>query len=260
MAGVLYTVGTNEVRIAQTQTNYPSPIDVVDLSSGQITLIQPMNNTFVRFTPGIQPPPPPHAYHPPVDAQAEPPPAPAGIGPANFPGMPPRPNMPLPPDGLPPGIGPQAQAGNVPAMPVPGSPAAVPQMPDMPRMPVPPGAGLELRATGATTNLFGYPCEQYEIARGDQVMDIWATEQLLAFQGYLATQPRRFAPPMIEEQWARLVRAKKIFPLSAVLQTREGVEQYRFAVQSITPHQLTTAERNGFDPPENYVELQPRPF
>lgn len=258
MAGLLYTVDTNELRIAQTQTNYPSPIDVVNLSSGQVTLIQPMNNTFVRFTPGIQTPPPPHAYHPPVDAQAEPPPAPAGIGPTNFPGMPPLPDMPMPPAGLPPGIGPQTQAGSVPAMP--GPPAGTPQMPMMTQMRIPPGAGLELKPTGATTNLFGYTCELYEIARGDQVMEIWATEELLPFQGYLATQPRRFAPPMIEEQWARLVAAKKIFPLSAVLQTREGVEQYRFEVQSITPHQLTTAERSSFEPPENYVELLPRPF
>jgi hypothetical protein len=253
MAGLIYTVGTNFLRIAQTETNYPSPIDVVDLSSGRITLIQPMNNTFVRFTPGIQPPPPPHAYHPPVGAEPPLPLAPAGIGPTNFSGMPNMPNMPPPPAGLPPGIGPQSQGANVLPM-----PAAAPMVPMPARMP--PGAGLELRATGATTNLFGYSCEQYEIARGDQFMEIWATGQLPPFQNYLATQPHRFAPPMIEEQWAGLVTAKKLFPLSAVLQTREGVEQYRFEVQSVTPHGLTTAETDGFEPPKSYVELQPHPF
>jgi hypothetical protein len=83
---------------------------------------------------------------------------------------------------------------------------------------------------------------------------------LFPFQNYLAMQPHRFVPPMIEQQWARLVTAKKLFPLSAVLQTRKGVEQYRFEVRSVTPHPLTAAETNGFDPPQNYVELQPRPF
>ena len=91
-------------------------------------------------------------------------------------------------------------------------------------------------------------------------MEIWATDQLPPFQHYVAMQPRRFAPPLIEEQWAGLVTAKKLFPLSAVLQTREGVEQYRFEVQSITPHGLTAAETNGFGPPTRYVELRPHPF
>ncbi len=262
VTGLLYTVGTNELRIAQTQTNYPSPIDVVNLSSGQITLIQPMNNTFVRFTPGVRPPLPPHAYHPAVETQPEPLSAPGarpGIGPANFSGAPPvpaMPNMPMPSGGLPPGIGPQAGGNNV--SPMAAAPAAMPPMPQIRLMP--PGVGLELRVTGATTNLFGYSCEQFEITRGDQIMEIWATGQLMPFQDYLAAQPHWFAPAMMEEQWAGLVAARKLFPLSAVLQTREGVEQYRFEVQSITPHSLTAAETNGFEPPTRYVELRPRPF
>ena len=178
---------------------------------------------------------------------------PPGIGPqaraGNTPSAPNTPAMPMPPGGLPPGVGPQAHADAAPAMPA---------MPPMHMMP--PGGGLELKATGETTNLLNYPCARYEIKQNDQTMVIWATDQLLPFQMYLPAEPHRFAPPMIEEQWAGLVTAKKVFPLSAILTRENGVEVYRFEVQSIAPGKLTKEEARGFQPPEGCVELQARPF
>lgn len=284
--GLLYTATTNAIRVEITDTNFPNAIDVMDFNSGQMTLIQPMNRTFVRFTPGAPhaPTPPPHAFHPNAEARLQPPAMPAGMGPTNAPGMP---GMPMPPGGLPPGFGPQQQSANaiaappgapsMPAMPMPPSglppgigpqahadPAgagAMPGMANMPPMPmVPVGGGLEVRATGETTNLFNYPCQRYEIRQNEQVMEIWATDQLLPFQPYLGMEPHPFAPPTIEEQWGRLLSAKKLFPLSAILRLDGGVERYRFEVQSIEPKQLTAADLRGFQPPEGYTEMQPRPF
>jgi hypothetical protein len=125
---------------------------------------------------------------------------------------------------------------------------------------IPPGGGLELKATGQGTNLSNYPCSRYEIKQNDQIMEIWATDQLFPFQPYLPTEPHRFVAPTIEEQWAGLVAIKRLFPLSAVLRAENGVERYRFEVLSISPRPLTAAEMKGFQPPEGYVELQPRPF
>jgi hypothetical protein len=276
--GLLYTIGTNYLRVEMTETNFPNAIDVVDLKSGQLTLIQPMNRTFVRFNPasqsaaGVSPGFPGGAggLPPGIGPRTQPgnpagPPAmpvpPPGIGPTNFPGMPAMPTL---PGGLPAGVGPQAQPPSAAgALARPELPAR-PQPPDagsMPAMPIaPPSVGLELKATGESTNLLGYTCERYEIKGRGQTMEIWATDQLVPFQVYLSAQPPGFGPPMIEREWSALLSAKKLFPLRAVLTAANGVERYRFEVQSIKPGKLTKAEAAGFQPPEGYVEMQPRPF
>lgn len=40
--GLLYTMGTNFLRVEMTDTNFPNAIDIVDPDSGRITLVQPM--------------------------------------------------------------------------------------------------------------------------------------------------------------------------------------------------------------------------
>jgi hypothetical protein len=267
-AGLLYTVGTNFMRVEMTDTNSPNAVDIFDLRSRQVTLVMPISGTFLRFQPAA----PGSAGLPPgIGPRSQPgrsprapamrPRVPPGVGPTNLPGMP---SMPAPPGGLPPGIGPQA--------PPPAEPEARarPNLPDRPAnagmasMPamamVPPGGGMELQATGQKTSLLNYACERYEIKQGPETMEIWATDQLVPFQVYLSVQPPSVTPPMIECQWSALVSARKLFPLRAVLKTENGVERYRFEVQSITPGRLTEREVLGFQPPEGYVEIQPRPF
>lgn len=285
---LLYTIGTNFLRVEMTDTNWPNAIDLLDRDSGQMTLVYPHNGTFVRLRtaannssgapPGFPTPPgglppgigpqsrsaAPVAPAMPVQPQMPGPPQnlPPGIGPTNRPGMPGMPAMPAPPGGFPPGLGPQAQA------PAPPSRPTMPIMPAMPgnsgmrRMPVMPMMpdGLELQATGEKSTLLGYPCERYEIKQRADTMEIWATDQLLPFQPYLPAEPPGFGPPMIEEQWSKVVTVKKLFPLRASLRAENGVERYRFEVQSITPAKLTENDYKGFQPPEGYVEVQPRPF
>ena len=285
---LLYTVGTNYLRVEMTDTNWPNAIDILDRNSGQMTLVFPHNGTFVRLKaaannssasppgfpqmpsglpPGIGPQArsnPPGASAMPMRPQMPVPPQrlPPGVGPTNLPGMSAMPAMPAPPGGLPPGIGPQAQtpgAAGPPAAPnMPGMPGN-PGMGSMPAMPMMP-EGMELQATGEKTNLLGYACERYDIQQRGETMEIWATDQLPPFQAYLPNQPPGFGPPMIEEHWARLVSAKKLFPLQASLRADNGVERYRFEVQSITPARLTENDYKRFQPPEGYVEIQPRPF
>ena len=92
-------------------------------------------------------------------------------------------------------------------------------------------------------------------------MEIWATDQLLPFQPYLEKQPHRFRPQMIEEQWGDLLKAKKLFPLLAVLKVGNGAERYRFEVQSVTPEKIKPGEEAQlFQPPPDYQEIQPLPF
>jgi hypothetical protein len=285
---VLYTIGTNCIRVEMTDTNQPNAIDILDRNSGQMTLIYPHNGSFVRFnvranTSSASPPgfprmpaglPPgigpqaranmPAASARPVAPQMPMPPQglPPGIGPTNLSGMPTMPARPGPPEGLPPGIGPQAQAPGAagpPALPnLPGMPGN-PGMRSMPMMPMMP-EGMELQAAGEKSTLLGYPCERYDIKQHGEAMEIWATDQLPPFQAYLPIQPPSFAPPMIEEQWARLVSARKLFPLRATLRADNGVERYRFEVQSITPARLTENDYKRFQPPEGYVEIQSRTF
>ena len=130
----------------------------------------------------------------------------------------------------------------------------------MPTMPMMPMEQMELKATGEKTNLLGFVCEKYEIKQRGEVMEIWATDQLLPFQNYVRNPPPRFGPRMIEEQWAGLLATKKLFPLRARLHFENGAEQYRFEVQSITPQKLKEEDMKSFQPPDGYFEIQPLPF
>jgi len=123
-----------------------------------------------------------------------------------------------------------------------------------------PGGAIELKSTGEKTNLLGFACERFEIKQRGETMEIWATDQLLPFQNYVRNQPHRFGPRLIEEQWAGLLTAKKLFPLLASLKFDSGIERFRFAVTSVTPQKLTDADAELFQPPDGYFEIQPLPF
>ena len=274
---VLYTVGTNCVRVEILDTNSPNTVDLVDRQSGGVTLLFPQNRCYMRLTssgnndssqpPGI----------PGMPGGRGGMGQPAGNAPG-APGMPTPPQMPGAPGGMPggmpPGIGPTnfpGMAGGRPQMPQMPSMPQRPQMPAMPQAPAMSGNGgmpampmmggnLELKATGATTNLLGYECQGYEIQQREETMTIWATDQLVPFQVYMPTEPHRFGPPRIEEQWGKLFMEKKLFPLLAVLRAPNGVERYHFEVETIKPGRLSTNEYKRFEPPADYVELQPHPF
>jgi len=267
----LYTVGTNQLRIERGETDRPYPRNIVNLDTGGITILFPHNRSFVRLKPaaenqsatpsGFPAMPMPVGVGPQAQVPA---PTPATIGPTNLPGvpamppMPPRPQMVQMPQ-MPPGVGPQAGTG-------------VPNMPTMPMMPMmPPMMGkMELKATTDTTNLLGYTCTRYELKQRGEVMEIWATDKLLPFQPYVQNQLHRFGPRMMQEQWGELLKAKKLFPLFAVLRfespavpvgtapTAAGPERLRFEVKVITPEKIK--DETPFERPPDYQEIQPLPF
>jgi hypothetical protein len=214
---LLYTVGTNFLRVGMTATNRPDPVDIFDRDSGELTLLFPNNRSFVRLKPVTE------------NSPAVPPP-----------GMPAMPNMP-------PGVGPQSAPG-------------LPAMPAMPMMPMPMMQKIELQDMGQKTNRLGFACEQYEIKQRGETMEIWATDQLFPFQAYVQNQPHRFGPRRIEQQWPELMKAKKLFPILAILKIDNGMERFRFEVQSVTPQKLTEDDAKLFQPPPGWFEIQPLPF
>ena len=119
---------------------------------------------------------------------------------------------------------------------------------------------LEMKATGQTTNLLGYACAGYELQQGGATMTIWATDTLLPFKGWLQNQPAHFGQRQIEDQWADLVKARKLFPLLAILKMDRGPERYRFEVEAITPKKFTDADAPQFQVPADYQEIRPLPF
>jgi hypothetical protein len=257
---LLYTAGTNFVRVEMTATNRPNPVDILDRNSGELTLLFPNNRSFVRLKPAVENPSAPPGFPamptmpPGVGPQTQSTPSPPRtIGPTNLPGMPAMPAMP----NMPPGVGPRSAPGG-PAMPA--MPGMAGGMPAMPMMPPPMMQKLELQDTGQKTNLLGYTCEQYEIKLRGETMEIWATDQLVPFQPYVQNQPHRFGPRMIEQQWGDLLKAKKLFPLLATLKFDNGAERFRFEVTSVTPQKLTAADARQFQSPTNYFEIQPLPF
>jgi hypothetical protein len=260
---LLYTIGTNCSRVEVTATDRPYPVDILDRRSGKLTLLSPRNRSFMRL---------PSASENQATAQPGSPALPAGVGPqsqasgstpgavgpTNLPGMPVTRQMP------------QMLGGTRPQSALFAAPPGLPAMPLM----IPPlmMEEMELLDTGQKTNLLGYACEQYEIKQSGEVMEIWATDQLLPFQPFVPNQPHRLGPRMIEEQWGDLLKARKLFPLFAVLSFKRtlvpagfkpipaGPEQLRFEVKSITPGKITDDDGKLFQPPPNYVETRPRPI
>jgi hypothetical protein len=203
---------------------------------------------------------------PPVDIPnpnaATPPP----MGLTNLPGMPPTPAVPQMPamPQMPAGVGPQAGPGL-------GAPG-VPGMSAMPMMPPMPMEQMQLKATGQTTNLLGFPCTRYELKQRGEEMEIWATDKLFPFQPYLQNQPHRFGARMIEERWGEMMKAKKLFPLLAVLRLDTSAiptnapqvsvpERMRFEVKSVVAEKIGKEDTEKlFQPPPDYQEIQPMPF
>jgi hypothetical protein len=221
---LLYTVGENFLRIEVTGSNWPNPIDIVDLKSGGLTLVFPHNRSFMRLNPGS-------TGSLPVASGSLPDVMTKSLGNQT------APPFPTPPGTLPPGVRPQ---------------------PQMPPMPMSPGEKIELKPTGKKEKILGYACQQFEIKARGETMEIWATDKLIPFQDYVRNQPSRFGPRMIEEQWAALLIAKKLFSLRATLRLENGPERFRFEVKSITPEKIDNKEL--FHPPPDYSEIQPLPF
>ncbi len=257
---LLYTVSTNYLRVENTATNWPYTVDILNRNTGELTLVSPINRSFVRFMPDTQ-----NLSARPGFLQMPAPPAlpnmPAfqSIGSANLPGThtpsvpPPMPATPNIPSGF---IPPAAPGG--PTMPTLGGAGG--GMTGMPTMPPPIMERMELHDTGLKTNLLGYVCKLYQIRQFGETLMIGATDQLIPFQPYLKNQPHHFGPQRLEERWGYLMKANNLFPLIATLKLENGTERFRFEVTSVAQHELSNDETNHFQAPPEYAEIQPLPF
>lgn len=167
-SALLYTIGPEHLRIENVATNWPHPINTVELKSGAVTLLFPHNRSFVRLkSPAVAEGGDPRAGTIEKPGSA----TPATTLPATTLSAPP---MPTPPGGLPPGIGPQP----------PSTGPGVPGMPQMPPMPMPPsvaaatfgapgmGEKLELKPTGKKEKILGFECEQFELKQRGKIVEI----------------------------------------------------------------------------------------
>lgn len=241
-----YSASPHCLRVENTATNWPYPVDLVDTDTGALTLLFPNNRTWVHLpsAPDTVPASGPASSIVPLSGAL---PAP----PVSFPVAQTRPGstpfaMPAPQVALTPP--PASPAMSMPLSPAPGG---------MPMMPL---DKLELKATGQITNLLGYACAGYELKQGGATMTIWVTDTLPPFQGWVQNQPAHFGQRQIEDQWAELVKARKLFPLLAILKLDHGPERYRFEVKTITPKKFTDTDAALFQVPADYQEIQPLPF
>jgi hypothetical protein len=227
LANLIYTAGTNWLRVEETNPDRPHAWNLLNRQSGDMVLVFPHNQSFVRLSAALAAPAPPMA--------------PAGL-PPSVPGPPP------PGFGPPPGSPPQFSAQGAPAMPA------------MPMPPIGLPATVQLTATGKTTNLLGYACAGYQLQFRNETMTIWATDQLLPFQPYLEYQPHHIGGPVIEELWGELLKTRKLFPLLAVLKFDNGSDHLRFEVKSVVPQGTRGDTDPLFKPPPDYREVRPLPF
>ena len=241
-----YSASPHCLRVENTATNWPHPVNLVDTDTGALTLLFPNNRTCVHLPLAPDTVPASDMVPLPVPIPSAVPAPPVSFPVAQtLPGSTPF-TMPAPPAALTPPL-------VSPTMPMPLSPAPG----GRPMMPM---DKLELKATDQTTNLLGYACAGYELKQGGVMMTIWATDKLLPFQGWVQNQPAHFGRRQIEDQWAELMKARKLFPLLAILKLDHGPERYRFEVKAITPKKFTDAEAPLFQAPADYQEIEPLPF
>jgi hypothetical protein len=295
-----YSIGTNMMRIARNETNRPFATDLVDPDTGAITLIYPHNRSFMRLKPPQKAnaapagfpdmPMPPGGFpsgigpQPGSSGSMGVPATPAQMEPINLPGAASMPDMPA---------APSAPAGT--AHPGQPGPMNLPGMPNLPNMPADMGAGmpmsgmmpgaeggaegelpgamsepsrrrssrtLQFSVTGETTNLLGYACTRYELRQRGRVMEIWATDQLPAFQPWIQNPPsRHHGPQMMEESWGDLLQARNLFPMRIEMKNESGETlPFEFTVESVAPKQFGAGKAQLFQPPVDYHELEPPPF
>ncbi len=84
--------------------------------------------------------------------------------------------------------------------------------------------------------------------------------RLPPYQPWRQSQPQRFGPQMIADQWGELMKNKKLFPLLATLKFENGQARLRFEVSAITPEKIEDHDGALFQPPPNYFEIEPLPF
>ena len=265
-----YVVGEDSLRIEVEQDKAFGPINLVERTTGGLILVYPHNRSFVRLS-GSKP----------NDQEITKASTPPGVGPSpqlssggrrdlvttlaaaglilpsrsNYAPTPPPTAPSSPPVPNPPGI-------SKPSMPQVG---AVPGMPPMPVRPVM-TEKLELQSTGKKEKILGYLCQSFEIKQRGQILEIWATDQLLPYQPYLNSQPPQFGPRTIEEEWPWLLAARNLFPLRAVLRPDIGPDQpggperMRFEVKAITPKMAGKGEKDLFRAPPDYTEIEATHF
>jgi hypothetical protein len=88
---LIYTVGADFLRVENTATNWPNPVDILDRNSGQLILLLPNNRSFMRLKPDTG-----NSSRLPPGAPAMPN-LPPGVGPQSAPGAPTMPAMPMTP-------------------------------------------------------------------------------------------------------------------------------------------------------------------
>ena len=251
---LLFTRKDNQLRIEDAATNKPEPINIVDLASGKLMILFPHNSTFVGVDP-MKTPAPPGAPPLPTSFPTLPNIPGASIGAQTGPAVPPPPGFPSPPP-LPevPFGGSPNGAGGAPAL-------AMPMMPPMPAMPGAFGA-FDLKKTDKTRTIQGMECTLYTLSDHGQNFEIWAVSDSALFPFRLLQRdyhPRRFGPPMIEEQWVEMLQKKSLFPLEATLRSEPGgQERLSFKVSRIDRMKIDHGDL--FSVPKNFYEIQPPPF
>jgi hypothetical protein len=252
---ILYTIGSNSIRIEVTGSSYPHPINIIDRQSGALTMVYPHSRSFMRMNSQAQadanrnlPPgfPPASSLPPPAAVAGSSPgrPGPNFLGATNFPRTPAT---------LPPGIRPQTGSGSGPNF---GAGASMPMM--MPSML--PQEKIELIASTNKSVILGYPCTRYDATNRAERFEVWATDKLLPFIPYTQTSPPRFGPRMIEDQWPEWLKSRGVFPLKAGLRFENGPERFHFEVQAIKAEKIIDTEGKLFQPPAEYRETEPLPF
>jgi hypothetical protein len=213
---LLYTAGTTSLRVEMTATNWPNPVDILDRNSGALVLLFPNNRSFVHLksTSDAATPIAPGPLGMPMPPGGLPP----GIGPQSAPvapSMPAMPNMPA----LPQGVGPQAQA--TPAMPPMPSMSARPQPPGG----LPPGVGPQSSVGPGTPGMPSMPAMPPMPMMPAAKLELQATGQKTNLLGYACEQYQLKQRGETLEVWA----TDQLLPYQPYLQN----QPHRFGPQRI---------------------------
>lgn len=107
---------------------------------------------------------------------------------------------------------------------------------------------VQLRKTGKTSTILGYPCEEWIAGDGEEVSNIWGTTKLGNIYEGLAKSFGEMGDKNGSQGWESRLADLKVFPLRIVTSSRGKTTEE----QEVTGIQKKSVSSSVFDPPAGY--------
>lgn len=112
--------------------------------------------------------------------------------------------------------------------------------------------GGEIKKTGRTDTILGYPCDEYVAQDNGTTTEIWLAQGLGTFMGMGSGNPMLGRGNQSAPRWEEQIKGQAGFPLRVVSKDARGQESFRLETTQIEPSSLPD---ELFTPPADYEKF-----